>query len=488
MIFSNCPMSYRSESTNLAQKPKKGEENMKASLIFCLSLIAAFAFAGPAMATNTGGPSVSGNADVSAEATRGAAAVTFDLSPGTGAPPATLGGFSMDPIPYPGAPGCTGVQPPLPTPGGSSVGVSPTSGSRCIGSGWATWSHGYTGDVYYTGGSTSQSITLPSGTKAVYFYVEPNPFSLQTFNVTADGVSSGSFTAHGSSGATYVGVYNSSGSISSISITCDTDFASGEFAIAAGPADPWVMDVEGAFSGGQLALDFELGTGGTCKWVVLMVIFYPSQQTIPLWAIDLPAIAPPISIPISFSFYEMPVVIWSGLISAGGIEASDVVLIKPAGPITFDLSPGTGAPPATLGGYSMTPIPPGAPSCTGTAPPLATPGGGSVGISPADTRCIGSGWATWSHGYTGDVYFTGGSTSQSISLPSGTKALYFYVEPNPFSEQTFEVVCDGVSSGSFSAHGSAGATYVGVYSGTGISSCDITCSTDFASGEYGWSD
>ena len=146
----------------------------------------------------------------------------------------------MTPVPYPGAPSCTGVMPPLPVPGGGGIGIAPVDpSSRCIGSGWASWSHGYTGDVYYTGGATSQTLTLPSGTKAVYFYVEPNPFSVQNFEAIAQpcGVSTGVFQADGSSGATYVGFYaTGSNFIESITINCATDFAVGEFGWATGGA------------------------------------------------------------------------------------------------------------------------------------------------------------------------------------------------------------------------------------------------------------
>jgi hypothetical protein len=96
---------------------------------------------------------------------------------------------------------------------------------------------------------------------------------------------------------------------------------------------------------------------------------------------------------------------------------------------------------------------------------------------------------SWSHGYQGDVYYTGGATSQSIKLPVGTKAFYLYVEPNPFAEHTFEVIADGVSSGKFISHGESGAKYVGVHNKDGtISSITIRCLTgvDFATGEYGW--
>lgn len=162
------------------------------------------------------------------------AAIMFDLSPGTGPPPATLGGFTMTPVPFPGAPACTGIAPPsLPTPGGP-IGITPWVDSRCIGSGWSTWSHGYSGDVYFSNGSTSQSVTLPAGTRAVYFYVEPNPFAVHNFEVIADGVSSGIFSADGSGGARYVGVYNPSGTVNNIRINCEVDFASGEYGWAGG--------------------------------------------------------------------------------------------------------------------------------------------------------------------------------------------------------------------------------------------------------------
>jgi len=160
--------------------------------------------------------------------------IMFDLSPGTSAPPPTLGGYPMTPVPYPGAPACTALMPPLPTPGAGGIDITPVSGQRCIGAGWAMWSHGYTGDVYYTGGETTQTITPPPGTSALYFYVEPNPIfdhiRSYPFEVVADGVSSGTFTAHGSAGASYVGVYDScGGGISNVQVNSSVDFATGEY-------------------------------------------------------------------------------------------------------------------------------------------------------------------------------------------------------------------------------------------------------------------
>jgi hypothetical protein len=138
-------------------------------------------------------------------------------------------------------------MPPIPVSGGGSIGISPvdTSMSRCIGAGWASWSHGYTGDVYYNGGGTSQTLTLPAGTGAVYFYVEPNPMSLQQFEAVAQpgGVSTGLFEVDGNGGARYVGFYTTGGdTIQSITITANSDFAVGEFGWAGGEPSPITCD------------------------------------------------------------------------------------------------------------------------------------------------------------------------------------------------------------------------------------------------------
>ena len=161
--------------------------------------------------------------------------------------------------------------------------------------------------------------------------------------------------------------------------------------------------------------------------------------------------------------------------------------------LTFDLSPGSGAPPDSLGGYMMTDFPLDESSAVYAdimSIPSPCAAGGDIEFSVAVShRRIGSGWATWSHGYTEDVYFSGtGVTSVTITLPQPACAFYFYVEPNPFEERYFTATADdGTSSGSFSAHGSAGAVYVGVF-GEGLESVNIASDdgvTDFAIGEFG---
>jgi hypothetical protein len=112
--------------------------------------------------------------------------------------------------------------------------------------GWATWSHGYTGDVYTNVDDsfdlTSLTIGLPANTLAFYLYIEPNEFS--TFDITAtaqDGTTSGAVGVAGSSGATYFGFYgDASNPIVSIAITADAGangFAVGEFGIGGFSSD-----------------------------------------------------------------------------------------------------------------------------------------------------------------------------------------------------------------------------------------------------------
>ena len=111
------------------------------------------------------------------------AGINFDGSPGTAAPPATLGGYTMVPFgdDTRAVPGSVTT---VPGPDGD-VTFEATKGHADIPIGWATWSHGYTGDVYSTSGTTT-TMTLPANTVAFYFYGEPNVFSTFTMTATAD--------------------------------------------------------------------------------------------------------------------------------------------------------------------------------------------------------------------------------------------------------------------------------------------------------------
>ena len=99
-------------------------------------------------------------------------------------------------------------------------------------------------------------------------------------------------------------------------------------------------------------------------------------------------------------------------VAVAALAGSLVTAVAAAdGGISFDGSPGTGAPPPTLGGYVMRPFGtdrrPLGQSVTGVTDPV-----GTIKFSPAvDHTRVGSGWQTWSNGYTGDVYAAAGESA-----------------------------------------------------------------------------
>ncbi len=114
------------------------------------------------------------------------------------------------------------------------LGLSPSHMKVIIGSSWATWGHGYAGEIFWTQGATSATLMMPPGVGAYDCYIEPNTFSFQTFSVT--GTASGNSTAtitvtvDGSGGASHFGFYSiGGGCLTSISITGPVDWAIGEF-------------------------------------------------------------------------------------------------------------------------------------------------------------------------------------------------------------------------------------------------------------------
>jgi hypothetical protein len=166
-----------------------------------------------------------------------------------------------------------------------------------------------------------------------------------------------------------------------------------------------------------------------------------------------------------------------------------------SGEIVFDGSPGTAAPPTTLGPYTMTPFGLDSQGIGANVPGVSGPTG-TIGFSPVlNHDRIGQGWNTWSHGYTGDVYDTFDSgapdpTQATITLPPGTKAFYFYAEPQNFGLFSVEATAqDGTTSGPIDVEGNSGAQYFGFY-GTGtatLSSITVTTAdpTGFAVGQFG---
>lgn len=87
--------------------------------------------------------------------------------------------------------------------------------------------------------------------------------------------------------------------------------------------------------------------------------------------------------------------------------------------VVADLSVGTAAPPAALGGYPMTAFPPDGQPEYALVSGVAAPGSEAVAFRvDLSHRIVGSSWGTWSHGYAGDARPLGEQV-QAVPAPGG---------------------------------------------------------------------
>lgn len=172
-------------------------------------------------------------AAVALASTLPAGAAIESLGGGTGAPAATLGPFLMTPFPLDAQPLDIEVGG-VPSPLGGDVGFSVDLFHTVVGVGWDSWSHGYTGDVYYDlSGAGLLTLDLPAGTLAFYFYAQPE--ELVPFEITAE-IPGGTLLTQlvdGDSGASYFGFFATGGdTLTSVTVSSDGPFGIGEFGIA----------------------------------------------------------------------------------------------------------------------------------------------------------------------------------------------------------------------------------------------------------------
>ena len=196
--------------------------------------------------------------------------VTFDGSPGTAAPPATLGPYTMTPFPADPRPaGWGAIVTSVPGPTGD-LQFDREAHHAIVSTHWLTWSHGYTGSIYYVG-DTEVTITLPPNTLAFYLYVQSNSYGEYPFTVEADGASSGEVLVVGNAGAKYFGFYSLTDPIHSVTVSTVAGaggFAVGEFGIASGvPAAPVSprADVAAIIYGGWSGIPVNAWVGGTLQ-------------------------------------------------------------------------------------------------------------------------------------------------------------------------------------------------------------------------------
>ena len=177
-------------------------------------------------------------------ATHSGMAASVAVSTGTGAPPTTLGAFTLTPFADDPTPNFTELSS-LPSPLGGNLLFSPSVNHRTVpGGGWLTWSQGSPSglDVYYQSASI-MTLDLPAQTTAFHFYAQPNLAQAPSYNITAtheDGTFL-SLDVDGDGGAAGYGFYVTDSSfLTSITITAAIEaqgFALGQFQIA-GPLNP----------------------------------------------------------------------------------------------------------------------------------------------------------------------------------------------------------------------------------------------------------
>jgi len=162
---------------------------------------------------------------------------------------------------------------------------------------------------------------------------------------------------------------------------------------------------------------------------------------------------------------------------------------------------GTATPPSTVGGHVMTPFDQAAQATIADVTDVTiipgNPFAGDLVISPAaNKRTVPNSWnSSWSHGYTGPVFFVNGQATGTFNLPPNTRAFYFYAEPNLYGSPTITATTNSeTSSGPVTVTvsppgGAEGAVGFAFYTTAGetISSITITSSTTngFAVGEFG---
>jgi|GEM_PF-1065918 hypothetical protein len=164
---------------------------------------------------------------------------------GTGAPPTTMGGYTLMTFSTAAQAAITNgtavtTIPGSPIFGDLTLNTALTKGN--VGITWATWSHGYSGPVFTSEtGTVSRRLTLPPFTGAFYFYIEPRAFGLHNITaVTNSGVSTGPIQVEGNSGARGFGFYTTEDNeyIAYIDINADagaSGFSIAEFGIAEAP-------------------------------------------------------------------------------------------------------------------------------------------------------------------------------------------------------------------------------------------------------------
>ena len=91
----------------------------------------------------------------------------------------------------------------------------------------------------------------------------------------------------------------------------------------------FTLSLDASYGSGILILDYTLGLPEPATWINYLVLTAPTIQLIPLWTVPLPAIDPPLFLPISFPFPSLGMVgIWTSLYTAAGPQAFQLAWVN----------------------------------------------------------------------------------------------------------------------------------------------------------------
>jgi len=159
--------------------------------------------------------------------------------------------------------------------------------------------------------------------------------------------------------------------------------------------------------------------------------------------------------------------------------------INRAGAAVVFVNLGTAGPQSAVGPFAVTPY--------DLAPQTAIPNQTNTSVIPGsplppDTitsfqvqkRTVGNGWTSWSHGYTGPVFFTVPVVPPLTLAIAPAHAFYVYVEPAAFGQPfAVSVITNaGGSSGPVLVDASGGATGFGFYTTADESITAVTIDAD----------
>jgi hypothetical protein len=146
---------------------------------------------------------------------------------------------------------------------------------------------------------------------------------------------------------------------------------------------------------------------------------------------------------------------------------------------------GTGLPPATLGGYTMSTFDPGLIGGQSYYEAMVN-GSGEGALHPGEGE-----WATWGQNYSGNVYVALGQSTLTLTLSGTTEAVYFYEEPNVFADFLMTATDSSGATVTTTINGDHGSAGVGFYEdvpgGPYLTKITVTSAdtSGFAIGEFG---